>query len=71
LNVAAFNVMQLGHCLGGAPDACSLGPGFAGADFIMVVADSLSSGREAPQERQDPTSVSLKAPHFGQFMRLL
>src|SRR5207253_2987526 len=67
LNVAAFKVMQWGHCLGGAPEACSLDAGL-GDDFATRVVADPCSGSEAPQERQEPTSVSLCAPHFGQSM---
>src|SRR5438128_297993 len=68
LNVAAFKVMQLGHCLGGAPEACSRGAGLGGDDFAITVGADSCSGSWAPQERQEPTSVSFQAPHFGQSM---
>src|SRR5438067_2522952 len=73
LNVAAFSVMQFGHCLGGAP-AASRGPvlpdaagGVAG--FCIIVGKPSSIG--APHERQEPTSVSLFAPQRGHSMGVL
>src|SRR6267378_2869332 len=72
LNVAAFNVMQFGHCLGGAPWARRGEPPLPGAaamGFCAMVGRPSSSLIEAPQERQEPTSVSLCAPQRGQSMR--
>jgi hypothetical protein len=59
LKLAAFSVMQLGHCLGGPPDCCSLPAGALADGFIMVGAAGSSAGNAAPHERQEPTSVSL------------
>ena len=58
LNVAAFKVMQWGHCLGGAPEACSLDAGL-GDDFATRVVADPCSGSEAPQERQGLSFGSL------------
>jgi hypothetical protein len=72
LKVAAFNVMQFGHCLGGAPWARRGEPplpGAAAVGFCAMVGRLSSSLIEAPQERQEPTSVSLCAPQRGQSMR--
>src|SRR5882672_5131747 len=72
LKVAAFNVMQFGHCLGGAPWARRAEPPLPGAadiGFCAMVGRLSSSLIEAPQERQEPTSVSLCAPQRGQSMR--
>ena len=72
LKVAAFNVMQFGHCLGGAPWARRGEPplpGAAAVGFCAMVGRLSSSLIEAPQERQEPTSVSLCAPQWGQSMR--
>jgi len=73
LNVAAFNVMQFGHCFGGAPWArrgeLTLAEGGAASGFWAMVGRLSSSLSAAPQERQDPTSVSLRAPQRGQSMR--
>ena len=72
LKVAAFRVMQLGHCLGGGPcerrGAAALGGGAAAGLRARVGRLSFSLS-EAPQERQGPTSVSLCAPQRGQSMR--
>jgi hypothetical protein len=59
LKLAAFSVMQFGHCLGGPPDCCSLPAGALADAFIMVGAAGSSAGNAAPHERQEPTSVSL------------
>src|SRR2546428_5606682 len=59
LKLAAFSVMQFGHCLGGPPDCCSRGPGVRAAGFIMVGAAASSAGKATPHERHEPTSVSL------------
>jgi len=60
LKLAAFNVMQFGHCRGGPPDCCSLCAGAAReAGFIMVAAAASSAANGAPHERHEPTSVSL------------
>src|SRR5438477_876455 len=72
LKVAAFKVMQFGHCLGGAP-AARRGPvlaagGGATGFCIMVGALSSSSPMGAPHDRQEPTSVSLFAPQRGHSM---
>jgi hypothetical protein len=72
LKVAAFKVMQFGHCLGGDPwprRGEPLLPGAADMGFCAMVGRLSSSLIEAPQERQDPTSVSLCAPQRGQSMR--
>jgi hypothetical protein len=72
LNVAAFKVMQLGHCLGGALVAsrgAGLAAGAASGFWAMVGRLSSASTSAAPQERQEPTSVSLCAPHRGQSMQ--
>ena len=73
LKVAAFSVMQFGHCLGGAPCARrgeltfpAAGPDAAG--FCAMVG-RLVSLIAAPQDRQEPTSVSLCAPQRGHSMR--
>jgi hypothetical protein len=68
LKLAAFNVMQLGHCLGGPPACCSLGAGPFVEGFIMVGAPASSGCKATPHERHEPTSVSLWAPHLGQSM---
>ena len=73
LNVAAFKVMQFGHCLGGAPWArrgeLILAEGGAASGFWAMVGRLSSSLSAAPHDRQDPTSVSLCAPQRGQSMR--
>ena len=60
LNVAAFNVMQFGHCFGGAPCArrgALAGPFAAAADGVRAIVGSPSSSpKEAPHEEQRPTS---------------
>jgi len=59
LKVAAFSVMQFGHCRGGPPACCSLCAGAREAGFIMVGAAPSSAAKGAPHERHEPTSVSL------------
>jgi len=68
LKLAAFSVMQFGHCLGGPPDCCNFCAGAREAGFISVGSTMSSPGIGAPHERHEPTSVSLWAPHFGQSM---
>jgi hypothetical protein len=65
LNVAAFSVMQFGHCLGGAP-AASRGPLAGGVtDGFCIIVGAPSPSMGAPHDRQEPTSVSLFAPQRG------
>jgi hypothetical protein len=66
LKVAAFNVMQFGHCRGGPPAARRGAPGFATAFCCARVASSSPIG--VPQDTQVPTSLSLAAPQRGQSM---
>ena len=68
LKLAAFSVMQFGHCLGAPPDCCSFCEGVREGGFIRVGSTMSSPGMCAPHERHEPTSVSLWAPHFGQSM---
>ena len=71
LKVAALSVMQFGHCRGGAP-VPSLGPLFCACrddGFAARVGRLSFSPMGAPQERQDPTSVSFWAPQREQSMR--
>src|SRR5207302_212143 len=74
LKVAALSVMQLGHCLGGAPCCSRPFPvaetGVFGG-FCIMVGTASSSPIGAPQERHEPTSVSLCAPQRGQSMASL
>src|SRR5438067_6711974 len=73
LKVDAFSVMQFGHCFGGAPCASRGELTFpaAGADApgFWAMVGRLVSLIAAPQDRQEPTSVSLCAPQRGQSMR--
>src|SRR5438067_480903 len=73
LKVAAFSVMHFGHCLGGAPCARRGEPTFpaAGPDAagFCAMVGRLVSLIATPQDRQEPTSVSLCAPQRGHSMR--
>ena len=73
LNVAALSVMQFGHCLGGAPcpsrGELTLPPAGADPPGFCAMVGRLVSFIAAPQDRQEPTSVSLCAPQRGQSMR--
>jgi hypothetical protein len=71
LNVAAFSVMQFGHCFGGAPCWRRGEVDFGGAamGFCAMVGRLSSSLIGAPQDRQEPTSVSFCAPQRGQSMQ--
>ncbi len=68
LKVAAFSVLQLGHDLGGAFGEESRGAGRGGGLAAGRGAAS-SSAIGAPQDMQEPTSVSFSAPQRGQIMR--
>jgi hypothetical protein len=70
LKVGALSDAHFGHCFCGPAPACARGAGAAAAGFTTVGADA-SVAKAAPHERQEPTSVSFHAPHFGQSMWLV